>query len=466
MRLLPLYLALSIAVSGAAPAADLLQAYDLARASDPQLAAAEARALAQREGVVQSRSALLPQVDITGNFNDSNADSRATRVISINPTILSSSVSNNDIRNRNWSFNVRQTLYNHANYTALRASRARSKQSQAEYDSALDDLTVRVANSYFTVLTAIETLVSAKAEQTAVKRQLDQAEKRLEVGLAPITDVHEARSRYDSARAATIAAQNNYEDAQEALAEVTGKPLSNLRGLSSEFKPALPEQQDVNQWVQTAIAQNPILRSRLLALDAAEYDIATARAGHLPTLDATISYDDTTSYGRIVTSGLTLPTKSKGNAAVWGVQLRVPVFSGFATQSRVRQAIHSRDAIADQAEQERRAITRQTRNAFRALLNGMSEIEARRQALISAKAALEATQAGYEVGTRTIVDVLIGQQQLYAAQTELARSRHAFLVNTLRLGQAAGTLGVDDVKAVNAYLVADAEAPLREDATP
>lgn len=460
LRMTSLSLALVLALPGVATSADLMQAYDLARQSDPQLAAAEAQALGQREGIVQARASLLPQIDATGNFSDTNADNRSLRVISINPNITSSSVSNIDSRSRNWQVAVSQSLFDYRNYTALRASRARSEQAQADYEAALDSLAVRVSDSYFAVLTAIQTLASAKAEEVAVKRQLDQAEKRLEVGLAPITDVHEAQSRYDSARAATIAAQNAYDNAGETLTEVTGKPLVDLKGLASDFQPTLPDDLQPEHWVRLALDQNPTLRSRLLALDASEHDISTARAGHLPTLDATISYSDTSSYGQIVTSGSTFPTSSKGNDATWGLQLRVPLFSGFATQSRVRQAIHTRDAVRDQAEQERRAITRQTRNALRDLLNGISEIEARRQALVSARSALDATEAGYEVGTRTIVDVLVGQQQLYAAQTELARARHTFLVNTLRLKQAAGTIEVSDVKAVNAYLINDAEAAL------
>lgn len=467
LRITSLSLALALALPGVATSADLLQAYDLARQSDPQLAAAEALALGQREGIVQARASLLPQIDATGNFSDTNADNRSLRVVSINPNITSNSVSNVDSRSRNWQVAVSQSLFDYRNYTALRASRARSAQAQADYEAALDSLAVRVSDSYFAVLTAIQTLASAKAEQVAVKRQLDQAEKRLEVGLAPITDVHEAQSRYDSARAATIAAQNAYDNAGETLTEVTGKPLVDLKGLASDFQPALPDDLQPAHWVQLALDQNPTLRSRLLALEASERDIATARAGHLPTLDATISYSDTSSYGQIVTSGATFPTSSKGNDATWGLQLRVPLFSGFATQSRVRQAIHTRDAVRDQAEQERRAITRQTRNALRDLLSGISEIEARRQALVSARSALDATEAGYEVGTRTIVDVLVGQQQLYAAQTELARARHTFLVNTLRLKQAAGTIEVGDVKAVNAYLINDAEAALEvEPSTP
>lgn len=465
LRMTSLSLALALALPGVTTAADLLQAYDLARQSDPQLAAAEARALGQREGIVQARASLLPQIDATGNFSDVNADNRSLRLISINPTITSSSISNSDSRSRNWQLAVSQSLFDYSNYTALRASRARSKQSQADYEAALDSLAVRVSDSYFAVLTAIETLVSAKAEQLAVKRQLDQAEKRLEVGLAPITDVHEAQSRYDTARAATIAAQNAYDNAGETLTEVTGKPLLGLQGLAADFQPTLPDDVQPEHWVKLALDQNPTLRSRLLALEASERDIATARAGHLPTLNASISYSDTTSYGQIVTSGSSFPTSSKGNDATWGLQLRVPLFSGFATQSRVRQAIHTRDAVQDQAEQERRAITRQTRSALRDLLSGISEIEARRQALVSARSAMDATEAGYEVGTRTIVDVLVGQQQLYAAQTELARARHAFLVNTLRLKQAAGTVEVADIKAVNAFLVADAESAL-DDATP
>lgn len=441
--------------------ADLVEAYNLARQSDPQLSAAENRLRAESENIVQARSNLLPQVSGAGNFTEGERDTTATQIISIDPEIISTSVSNAETFSRNWTLSLRQSIYDHSNYTRLKASRSRESRAEADFAAARNDLMVRVADAYFQVLTTIETLASSRAEERSVKRQLEQAEMRLEVGLSPITDVHEARARYDTSRANTIASQNAYEDALEALAEVTGQAMSGLRGLSPDFEPQLPEITDSETWVKLALENNPVLQSRLMEMQAANYDIATARSSHLPTLSATADYSDGGNTSDIRVGDNLLPrSSSSSDGYTIGIRLDVPIFTGFATQSRVRQAVNLRDASEDQAEQQRRAVTRQTRNAFRALIAGIAEVEARRLAVVSATSALEATEAGFEVGTRTIVDVLISQQQLFSAQREYAQARNLFMVNTLRLKQSAGTIAADDVIAVNTQLVADAEALL------
>jgi outer membrane protein len=464
-RIRPLACALLLGVAGSASAAaDLMQAYELARQSDPQLAAAEANALATGEGIVQARSALLPQINGEASLSDS--DGSSTRIgerpnpdgsVSFGPTSGFS-----DTRSREYSITLRQSLYDHSNYTRLRASRARAERARADYEAASQALALRVSESYFNVLTAIDSLVFARAERRAVKRQLDQAEQRFEVGLTAITDVHEARARYDGARASAIAAENQLDDAREALAEITGQYLEGLRGLGDTFKPAMPEPLEADKWVAQALAQNPGLLARELALLAAGHDVDTARAGHLPTLGGFVSRRDSTTWGESGSNTVTFPADSSQLGTSFGVTLTVPLFSGLNTQSQVRQALYTRDASEDQYEQERRAVTRSTRNAFRALQAGMSEIGAREQALVSARSALEATEAGFEVGTRTIVDVLLSQQQLFQAQRDYSQSRHNFLVNSLRLRQTAGSVSVNDVKAVNALLTTDAEAPLAE----
>ena len=463
IRFRPLALALIIAgVSAQVSAADLLQAYDLARQSDPQFAASEAQKHAQAEGIIQSRSALLPQVSADVSFNRNDTSSSGNQVFAGTPTPLNSTYSESSSRSS--GLNIRQSVYDHSNYTRLGASKARSRQADAEYDSASDALIVRVADAYFNVLTAIETLASSRAEERSVKRQLDQADKRLEVGLAPITDVHEARARYDSARANAILQATALDDAYEALAEITGQPMTNLKGLAANFHPENSDTRSIEEWVAIALASNPLLRARAEALAAAEKDVESARAAHYPTLAATASYGDDARWGDSVRrSPLPQSLSQFGNSGTgpsYGITLSVPLFSGFATQSRVRQALFQRDAVSDQLEQQKRAITRQTRSAYRALIAGQAEVEARRLAVVSAKAAYEAGEAGLEVGTRTIVDVLIAQQQLFQAQREFARARHAYLVNVLRLRQAAGILEASDLELVNRSLVADADAAL------
>lgn len=465
MTLRPLSLALALSltavgVSGSATASDLMDAYRLARDSDPQLSAAEWRKLAQGEGIVQSRAALLPQISASAALNDTQTDTSSSRPISTDPPITATSVGENDGRSRNYSIDLRQSIYDRANYTRLHASRARANQSAAEYEAALDGLMMRTAQAYFGVLTGIDSVVLSRAEQRAVGRQLDQAEQRYEVGLSAITDVHEARARFDSARANVIAAENALDDAREALSEITGTWLENIKGLESSFQPTLPQPEKIDAWVAEALENNPGLQASELAVIAADKDVGTARAGHLPTLSAQVSYSDSASWGTFTSNGFSSPSNSLSDGPSIGISLNVPIFSGFATRSRVRQAVYTRDAVQDQMVQQRRAVTRQTRSAYRALIAGISSIDARTQSVVSAQSALDATEAGFEVGTRTIIDVLQSQQQLYTAQRELSRARHDFLVNTLNLKAAAGTLDVEDIKGVNQHLTADAEAAL------
>ncbi len=467
LSLRPLSLAILLAgTAGTAGAADLLEAYELARLSDPVLAASESRSLATGEGVVQNRAQLLPQLDGSYSWSRTETDSSGSQAFGT--TVQPASESSSENTSTGWSINLRQSIYDHSTYTRLSAAQARSAQSQAEFKAAQDALLVRVADAYFNVLTAIETLASSRAEERSVKRQLDQAEKRLEVGLAPITDVHEARARFDTARANAIAAANALDDAREALAEITGAPIEGIKGLAADYKPADPTELINQDWVAVAMESNPTLLARELAVTAAEKDVATARAGHLPSLGLTASYSDGDGDGSNDIFSPVASNNSFENASQStrvGVTLSVPIFAGGATQSGVRQAIHNRDATADALEQERRSVIRQTRNAQRSLGAGSAEVEARRLSVVSAQAAYEASEAGLEVGTRTIVDVLITQQALFQAQREYARSRHAFLVNLLRLKQAGGTIALADLQEVNRVLVNDAESALDNDGT-
>jgi len=466
-RLRPLA-CVTLLLFGSAPlyAADLMQAFELARQSDPQLAAAESSRLAQGEGITIARASLLPQISAEASMRDQDGDSTSvgTRPNPDGTVSFGRSSGESDTRNRSYGATLSQSIYSRANYTRLRASQARAQRAEADYQAANHALMLRVSESYFRVLTAIDSLVFARAERRAVKRQLDQAEQRFEVGLTAITDVHEARARYDGARAAAITAENALDDARELLAEITGQSLQGFKGLDASFEPASPAPADAEQWVRWALEQNPGLLARELALTAAGHDVDTARAAHLPTLTASAGWNDGATWGSSGSNGVQFPADSTTGGHSIGITLRVPIFEGFSTQAQIRQSVYNRDAVGEQFEQERRAVTRQTRNAYRALQAGLSEISARLQALVSARSALEATEAGFEVGTRTIVDVLLSQQLLFQAQRNYSDSRHTFLVNSLRLRQAAGTIEVKDLQDVNRVLVSDAEAALVEEA--
>jgi outer membrane protein len=463
LRLRPLHIGLLLALGCAsAQAGDLVQAYDLARQSDPQLAGSEANKRAQEAGIGISRSALLPQISANETLSKSTGSSNS---ITSSPdgnggVTFGPSSGNSDTKNRSYTATLQQSIYNHANYTQLKASRSRAREFDALYDSAANTLITRVAQAYFNVLSAIQDLASSRAQERALKRQLDQANVRLQVGLAPITDAEEAKAQYDIARAATIGFETALSDAREALTEITGQPIDHLKGLAPDFAPTAPSPQDVDAWVKMAVDQNPQIHAQQLALDAANHDVDTARAGHLPTLSFEATYGDHSQWGTFSSNGFNFPATSTNNGPTYSLVLQVPIFSGFAVSSRVRQALATRDAAADTLEQTRRSIVRQARNSYHATLAGLTEIEARRQALLSAQTALEATQTGLEVGTRTIVDVLISEQTLFSAQRDYARARNNFVVNGLLLKQASGSIQGSDVNAVNALLVSDAEAAL------
>ncbi len=468
LRPRPIHIALLLALGCAtAQAGDLQQAYDLARQGDPVLAGSEANKRAEAAGIGISRSALLPQITASAELQRShnNSSSVSTFPDGQGGVSFGQTTGTSDTRSRTYSANLQQSIYDHSNYTRLKASRSRAAQFDALYDNAADALITRVAQAYFNVLSAIQDLASSRAQERALKRQLDQANVRLQVGLAPITDAQEAKAQYDIARAATIGFETALSDAREALTEITGQPIEHFKGLSPDFAPTAPSPTDVDAWVKMAVDQNPQIRAQQLALDAADHDVETARAGHLPTLGFNASYGDRAQWGSSTftnAAGLSAdsPPTSSGRGPTFSLTLQVPIFSGFAVSYRVRQSLATRDAAADTLEQTRRSITRQARNAYHATLGGLSEIEARKQALLSAQTALEATQTGLEVGTRTIVDVLITEQQLFSAQRDYARARNNFVVNGLLLKQASGDIKAADVAAVNALLVSDAEAAL------
>jgi outer membrane protein len=431
----PLAFALAIALlPAAAQADDLLQSYNNARNSDPQYAAAESSRAIAAERPVQARAVLLPQVGGSVGYD-----------------LVDRGNSDGTSRSGSWGVSAQQSIYDHGNYTALRAAKAQDRAGGFDLDAAGDSLITRTSAAYFNVLVKLETLSAAEAAEAALKKQFDFASKRLEVGLAPITDVHEARAQYDAARANTILARNAVQDGYQALVEVTGTPVANLKGLPDDFKPMLPEARDVDGWVATALSENPSLKAQAADLEAAEHNIATARSGHYPTLGLRAS------YGKAIPGLYDNPAffgDNDANTSV-GLTLNIPIFSGFATQSGVRSALAQRDIARDQLEQQKRALERSTRSAYQALVAGISGVEARRLALFSAQNAYEASQVGLEVGTRTVLDVLNNQRTLFIAQEAYSLAKYNFLQNRLLLEQAAGTMEVADVEDVNRLLTVD-----------
>ena len=455
----PLAHTLAIVLTALLPAAahadDLLQTYELARDSDPQFSAAESTQVLSKEGAVQARAALLPQLNGSASYNRSRSDSSGSQVFANN---LVTSDSDSSSTSREYGVNLRQVVWDGGLFSRVRSQNALATAGDFQLKSAGDSLMTRTSAAYFNVLVAMETLAAAEAQEQALKKQFDFADKRLEVGLAPITDVHEAKAQYEAARANTIVTRNALDDAYRALAEITGKDVEVLKSLPADFQPALPSSLDTNGWVQAALDNNPALKAKEYQLNSAENDVTTARAGHLPTLYLGANYGKTRTDGD-QTNNLTSATTAFDNESrsrSIGLTLSVPIFSGGATQSQVRSALAQRDITADQLEQQKRALVRSTRSAYESLVAGISEVEARRASVFAARSAYEASQIGLEVGTRTVLDVLNNQQTLFNAEREYALSRYNFLQNRLLLEQAAGTLDVDDLKDVNRLLTVDA----------
>ena len=437
----PLALALALALPSAAGATDLMQTYELARTGDPQLSIAESTRLFDKEGAVQARAALLPQITGSAGYTLTH-DSRPGDPLG-------------DGKSRSYGASVNQTIFDWSRIANLRGQRAISQAADYDLASANNELITRTSAAYFNVLIGIESLAAAETNEAASKKQFDYAQKRLDVGLAPITDVHEARAQYDSARANTILARNSLDDSYRALAEITGQPISGLKGLPDDFRPELPAEQNAQSWVDRALEQNPDLKSAEYSLESAQHGVSSARAGHYPTLDFRGAYNNGTDWDSVPGT-----LSQDGEGYSWGVTLTVPIFSGGATQSGVRQALAQRDRASDGLEQTRRALIRNTSNAYQALVAGVSEVEARRLAVVSAQSALDASQVGLEVGTRTVLDVLQNQRTLFQAQVDYSEAKYRFLQNRLLLEQAAGTLDGADVQDVNRLLTADAEARL------
>ena len=282
----PLALALALALLPVAGvhAEDLLQTYELARAGDPQLSIAESNRLITKEGAVQARAALLPQVGASASYNRSKSTGPGReQITTVDPvtgeptfeTITGNSETNS--YSRRYGLNVDQVLFDFGAFSRLRSQRTLSRAADFTLESAGDSLVTRTSKAYFDVLVAIETLAAAEAQETALKKQFDFASKRLEVGLAPITDVHEARAQYDSARANTILVRNALADAYNALAEITGVPIRDLQALPDDFQPQLPAEGDADHWVATALAQNPALQAAELEARASDYAVENIR---------------------------------------------------------------------------------------------------------------------------------------------------------------------------------------------
>ena len=450
--------------AGAPQAADLLSVYERALQNDPQIREADANRLASRESKPQALAALLPQFTASGAFSKDDQEVSRTTLINSDPGDPNSPLvpraisSDSDLDSTSYDLTLRQTLFRWDQWAALKRADAEVAQAEADYQAAQQDLILRTSQRYFDVLAAQDTVDAAQATLEAFSRQLEQADKRFEVGLIAITDVQEARAAHDQAAASVIQSKRALATANELLRELTGEAFDTLAGPIDDLPLESPSPSDEEQWVTSALDQNLRVVSARLATDIAKADVSAARAGHLPTFDIVASRQDQdfdgTQVGRNAVGETTprSPADQTQKTDSIGIQVTLPIYSGGATSSRVRQRVYLHRAARERLERANRETERAARDAYLGVTSEMSRVRASKQALESSRTALQATEAGFEVGTRTTVDVLQSRRQLFDAQTTYSRSRYDYILNVLQLQLATGTLDRADLEKINAFL--------------
>ncbi|MBT8092977.1 MAG: TolC family outer membrane protein [Gammaproteobacteria bacterium] len=434
-----------------AQAASLLEIYQQALQSDPQIHEAEARRLAALEARPQARGVLLPQISAGSAWSQSDTSGSDFNVaIGTTPFVSETDESN-------WSVELRQTIFRWDQVIDLKRADKSVARAEAVREAAQQDLIVRVAQRYFDVLAAEDRLTSVHANRTAIARQLEQAKQRFEVGLIAITDVQESQAAYDQAVADEIGAKRTLATAREFLREITGEYVSALSAPGESFPLLTPEPNDEASWVDLALDQNLNLVASRLDEQLARDEIAYRRTGHYPTLELVANTGNRTREGDASGTINNIPQPpevidTSTDTDSISLQLNVPLFAGGTTSSRVREAVYLHRAAREQLQRVTRETERQARDAYLGVISERSRVAALQQAVESSRTALEATQAGFEVGTRTIVDVLNSQFSLYAAITNYYQSRYDYVLNALRLKQAAGNLAIQDLERIDQFL--------------
>jgi outer membrane protein len=477
-------------VTSPAPAADLLAVYQRALQNDPQLREAEATRLAVLEAKPQALSALLPQLSGNGQISRERdtGSQNTTQAVSLPPcsgatpagvpcsppgtpsTVFESFPFSGkvDTTIHHYTVDLKQNLFRWENWEALKRADSQVAQAEADYQAAQQDLMERVAQRYFDVLGAQDDLEAQQVALISVNRQLDQAEARYQIGLIAVTDVEEARASHDSTAAAVIAAKRALASTLELLREIIGDPFDTLARPIEPFEMANPDPISEDRWVEMALQQNLSLVSSRLAADIARENASIARGGHFPTLDLVGSagklsnngvdmFDDGSAAG-----GTTLTQKQRSI----GIQLTFPIYSGGLVSSQVRQAVYQHRAAKERLERVARQTEHDARDAYLGVLSEISRVKALHRAVESNLIALRATESGYEAGTRTAVDVLQSRRQWVQAQTDYAHSRYDYMLNVIKLQQAAGTLSEQSLQRINALLTDTPAPPPQTDVPP
>lgn len=416
------------------PAAGLSAFYDRALAHDAEFQAAVHQRDAARYAYPLARAAVLPQLETSFSYaySDTEVD------IAGQPTRKQSGV------NRSLDLTLSQAVFNWAAFKQLSLAERQVALAEAQFAIAEEALILRVAEAYFGVLAAADTLRSVEAEHEAVGRQLELAQERFEVGLSAITDVQEAQARFDLTLAERINAERLLDAARQALLEITGEAALQPAGVPAQVNLPTPEPATPEPWVAQAREANRSVLASAIGVSLAESGLEVARAGRLPTVNARAQISD----GRNETGVFPADVLTQSV----GVQVTLPLFSGLATTSRIGEAGSVLDQRRAELTQVQRQVERLTRDTFQAVVAGLARVRALNQAVLSSRTALEASETGLEVGTRTAVDVLNAQQQLFLAERNAFQARYDYLLALLGLKRAAGQLGRADLEWIDALI--------------
>jgi outer membrane protein len=424
--------------------ADLMGVYRDALAYDAQYAAARAALDAGREKLPQGRADLLPEVGLTSSTVWNELDTNFRK---------SGTSRESDYNTNGWTVSLTQPLFRWQNWVAYTKSEIAVAQAEAEFMLARQELIVRTVVAYFDVLLAQDLLATAQAQKVAIAEQLESAKRNFEVGTATITDSHEAQSRFDLTSAQEIAAQNDLDVKRQVLRTVIGKEPEGLRNVKSGLQLAGPQPADINKWVEMAEAG-----AANVQIFQARYEIATREverqraAGHYPTLDLVAERGRRSTTNTLVAGVVGVGSGSDEYSTTVGLRLNLPIFSGGASMSRDREAVALKEKAAADLENARRTAALNARQGYLGVTAGLAQVRAYNAALTSSQSALESNKLGYEVGVRINIDVLNAQSQLYDTRQKLAKARMDTLIALLRLKAAAGSLGEEDVAAINALL--------------
>jgi len=422
-----------------------LAVYQAAVQNDAQLSAARHAYRAQIEAVPQARAGLLPEVTV-------GATTETTRLERDEPALT------RERSGTTFRANLSQPLFRIDRWYQLKAAQAGAAQAELELSVKEQAMVFNAAQAYFETLRQLDALAAAKAEEAAMLRQRDQAQGRLEDGASSITDVYDAQAAYDNARANRQLAQRKVDDAYEALARLTKQPYDSIAGVVHQLPVEAPIPNDAKQWVETATQQNLQLQANDRAVEAAQQTLHQRKAGYAPTVDVVASYrkgdNDSFGYSNPTDYGTEGYRDNVAQSSI-GVELTIPLYSGGMTRSQVSESTERLYQSQDEREDRLREVVLNTRNAFRGINADIEQVTARRQSIVSGQKSVEANQVGVDIGSRNIADVLNAQRQLYAAVRDYNDARYDYILDNLKLKQAAGTLNPGDLSQLALFLKQD-----------